>query len=58
MPGVEVVLAMNDDVIDELRGFAAEVWAKLGRGRERCLTTWLSLLNMRLSNGALPAKGC
>ena len=40
LPCVEVVpAAMTNDVIDELLGFAAETCAKLGRGRERCLTT-------------------
>lgn len=35
---------MTGDVIDEA---AADTCAKLGRGRDRCLATWLSLLNMR-----------
>lgn len=40
---------MIDDVNDADRGLAAERWAKFGRGRERCLATWSSLLNIRVS---------
>lgn len=50
-----VAPAMVDDVIEE-RKVAAELCAKLGRGRDKCLTTWLILPNMdrqRLHNRML-----
>ena len=42
---MDVLDAMIDDVIDT-RDLAAEVWVKFGTGRERCLATWVNLLNM------------
>jgi hypothetical protein len=46
---VDAVPAMTDDVIDVNLGFAADECAKLGMGRERCRTTWVSLPNIRVS---------
>jgi hypothetical protein len=42
-----VAPATADDVIDDCRELKADKCAKLGKGRERCLATWLSLLNIK-----------